>query len=515
MMVPRQQKRGKGMGKLNKRFSFLIFLGILIVLVIVAIAAFQGQAADPVELVDQRSRNSKTFSLGGDSYALDVSLGSVHYKDDPGDPNEQWKDIDTTITESPRENWDWETVKGNWHLLIRDDTTVAVGKAGGWLGFQYIGFAYLDWASKEYRILDTRQPVIPVVTNNKITWTGIFGGATLEYIYTPDGFKENLYIPQTTRDWLAAHPPSSYGLDNDTSYLTGIILCDWTGSFPAETADGTPVNWDNVNEFIGSGVFWRHPVTSKIVTALPVGYARHDDVEPEDWIDLRCRFFSQGGFHYLLFGAKVTDLNSMPAGTIILDPSVDEQVGASSDDCYARQGDSYFSLTSVNFPAGDISSSLYDAEAGGRFTGVAIPQGSTITDAWISLRARAMLSNIPDTFIEVEDTDDAATFTDLTNYNARSRTSAVSWTPPSWITDNWYNSNSIVTPIQAVINRGGWSSGNDLVVFWRDEPGWGFLQAYIMAHSYDSDSGSAPKLHIEYTAAAAAAGYSWGEVIGG
>lgn len=500
------------MAKLNKQLSFYIFLAIFAILVIVAIAAMPGQAADPVEIIELRDRTSKTYSLGGNKYSLDVSLGSVHYKDDPADPNELWKDIDSTIVTSERENWDWQVVKGNWHLLVRDDTTVAVGKAGGWLGFQYIGFGYLDWASKDYEILQTRQAVTPDVTGNKITWTGIFGGDTvLEYIYTADGFKENLYIPQTTRDWLAAYPPSSYGLDNATSYLVGIILCDWIASFPAETAFGVPINWDNINEFIDSGVFWRNPATAQLVTALPLGCAFHESGDPESAVELRYRFFSQSGFHYLLFGAKVTDLNSLPAGTIIIDPTVDEQVGASLDDSheYESSGGNSPTLTTVKIVAGTSATNRY--WGGFRWESGSFPSaGETIDVCYIEIYITSTLWDdmLADWHFQDGTASPSQFSSDDYDITSRTRTDDYTYWAANGMGIGWEQSPSLVDTLQELIDN---YSPTAIVAIAKPRT-TSFKE--VTCRAYDWDSAQAAKLHIEYTGGAAAAGNSWGTVIG-
>lgn len=49
------------------------------------------------ELLDKRTRNSKTFSLGGRRYAWDGQIGAKHYKEDERGLAGPWVDIDTTI----------------------------------------------------------------------------------------------------------------------------------------------------------------------------------------------------------------------------------------------------------------------------------------------------------------------------------------------------------------------------------------------------------------------------------
>jgi len=82
------------------------------------------------EDISRRGENLKTYDLGEGKYRAVVGGGIAHYKDDPDNPDELWKDVDTTIGESDKENWDWEVVKGKYHILIRADTAIAFGIDG-------------------------------------------------------------------------------------------------------------------------------------------------------------------------------------------------------------------------------------------------------------------------------------------------------------------------------------------------------------------------------------------------
>lgn len=491
-----------------KGFRLIVLCAILAALLVPPLAV-TGEDT-PVEIVDLRTRTSKTYSLGADRYALDLSIGSVHYKDDLADPYELWKDIDTAIVPSARPAWDWEVVKGNWHLLIRQDTTVALGKAGHWIGFKYAGFGYLDWSTKEYVVLRVRNAVSPVVTDNKITWPDIFDGVTLEYVYTPDGFKENLYISQAARDWLVANPPSSYGLSNPTTYLVGGLECDWLNAYPAEDAYGTAINWNNANEFIDKGVFWRQPVLNKVVTALPLGYAFHDDIALDEPVKLRYRFYEQGGKHYLLYGARVLDLNAYPAGTIVLDPTIDEQVGANLDDV-----DEYEATGTVTDRATDVRHQASTSEYGRywgahRWTGITgITAGDTIDVCYVTFDVTSTDYDDANFNMHFEELAAPPTFTtggggDVTS---RDRTE----TSVAFIKDGCgtgaEQSPELKTALQEVVDT---YTPTTIVLICR--PNSDTAKSFFTTPHNDTPS-SAAELHIEYTAAAAA-GYSYGTIIG-
>jgi len=348
------------------------------------------------EVVDLRGEYSKTYYQGGRTYQFVTGGGITHYKDDPEDSEELWKDVDTTIVESDRENWDWEVTTGKYHILIRADTAIAFGIDGHWVGFRYDGFGYLDWASKNHEILGTRQPVTPVVSANKITWTGIFGaGTSLEYVYTDHRLQTNLYIEQSARNWLGNNPPSKFGLSNQTSYLVGFAEMDWQNAHPAEDADGNTINWSNINEFIDSGVYWRHPLKDVIVNAMPIEYAKHDDLEPDEWVKLRYRFYKHEDKHYLLFGAHVLDLNAYPEGTINLDPTLTVQP-SSKDNSLSQQypTTSYSSYAFVLCRSGSGVNTRPIIE----FDISALPSGVTIGDCMLALYAYQFSSSAGRTY---------------------------------------------------------------------------------------------------------------------
>jgi hypothetical protein len=82
------------------------------------------------EVIEKRTENSKTTYLGktgkADKYAVNISMGAVHYKDNYFDEREQWKDIDLTfvngkITKAPYEL----TVDGN-SITVRDKKTNSI-----------------------------------------------------------------------------------------------------------------------------------------------------------------------------------------------------------------------------------------------------------------------------------------------------------------------------------------------------------------------------------------------------
>jgi len=102
-----------------------------------------------------------------------------------------------------------------------------------------------------------------------------------------------------------------------------------------------------------------------------------------------------------------------------------------------------------------------------RFTSVTIPQGATITDAYIKFQADESQSVQTDLTFQTQASDDAPAF-DGSNSDVSGRSmngSSVDWNSvPAWTTGNYYDTPDLSTIIQDVVDRAGWSSGNALVV---------------------------------------------------
>lgn len=137
---------------------------------------------------------------------------------------------------------------------------------------------------------------------------------------------------------------------------------------------------------------------------------------------------------------------------------------------------------------------------GVRFNNVTIPPGSTITNAYLTFQIDAIASSTTATIkISGEDTDDAAAFAaSNANISARTKTTASS----NWVLDAESNtvdvdisSDDISAVVQEIIDRAGWSSGNDMAFILETVSGTGYRET----EAWDGESTAAPFLHVEYT----------------
>lgn len=155
--------------------------------------------------------------------------------------------------------------------------------------------------------------------------------------------------------------------------------------------------------------------------------------------------------------------------------------------------------------AGDVNITSSDLELGNeddpqlvgiRFPSVLIPQGSTITNAYITFTADEADSDSVTLSIYGEDIDDSPLFTTAsTNVSSRTSTTAtVSWaSPASWTVGQEYQTPDISTVIEEIVGRVGWASGNALSILVDHVSGSGRR----VAESLDV-AGLEPVLTIEY-----------------
>ncbi len=199
--------------------------------------------------------------------------------------------------------------------------------------------------------------------------------------------------------------------------------------------------------------------------------------------------------NYVFGGINNENLLSNPVCSTT--QTINVSVGSSSDD--ADQIGTGTSLTRNFLPLGLAGTVVAD---GVRFGGVNIPQGATITNAYIQFTANdnlASSSGAVTTVIQGEDADNPVTYTNATTNNISARpdtTASVNWSIPNWSTPNQSGANQrtpgLTTIVQEIVNRGGWASGNAMAFTFAGGAG------RRDAESFDGNSANAPQLVIEY-----------------
>jgi hypothetical protein len=134
---------------------------------------------------------------------------------------------------------------------------------------------------------------------------------------------------------------------------------------------------------------------------------------------------------------------------------------------------------------------------------VAIGNADTIDVAYITLTAKTSGSGTTcNAKMRAEDADDAGAPANHTAYDLITWTGAVeAWNGlPSFVDGNPYDTPSIVSVVQEVVDRGGWSSNNAMLYRVGDEDESSSTDANRTASMREEDTAEAPKLHVEFTA---------------
>ena len=133
-----------------------------------------------------------------------------------------------------------------------------------------------------------------------------------------------------------------------------------------------------------------------------------------------------------------------------------------------------------------------------RFTGVNVPSGATITNAYIQFQAKEAWTGTTSVVIHGENSANATPFANVTNnVSSRAQTAAsVAWTIAPWNTVGAagldQRTPDLTSVVQQIVGAGGWSALNSMAFI---VTGSGTRTAW----AYDGNPAAAPLLHIEYT----------------
>ena len=134
-----------------------------------------------------------------------------------------------------------------------------------------------------------------------------------------------------------------------------------------------------------------------------------------------------------------------------------------------------------------------------RFPDVDVPQGATITEAFVRFKSYNSRSDVVHVKIYFNASDDATAPGNKTEQQNKVKTSYIDWDIyDSWVSGTQYDTVDISSIIQEVVDRPGWSEGNAMMVLIEND-GSGYNNKRG-ASSYNHSSGvNKPELHITYT----------------
>jgi len=161
------------------------------------------------------------------------------------------------------------------------------------------------------------------------------------------------------------------------------------------------------------------------------------------------------------------------------------------DDAVETIGGS-MSLNSGSLQLGDDAGGI---ATGIRWSGLAVPAGSTITAAWIEFTSSDSQSGPASLSLQAQAADSPPAF-DAASGNISTRTlttAAVSWSPAAWKAGTVQRTPDLRAVLQEVVNRPGWTSGNAFVIV---VAGMGRRTAFAV----DASPVGSPLIHVDYMA---------------
>lgn len=491
----------------------------------------------PGETEIERTRHFKTFAKPDlNRYRLAGEIGPIHYRTNPFDTVEPYSEIDLDTRLTPGEPWDAACETNGYQVrfwqsrVIMGETVRYIAqfrRAGKWIAMAPLALVWENDANEKQLISKAIAVGAPSINNSvyKVIWQGVFGSG-IDFVYSlrPDEFFKTLRI--ANKSDLPAPTIAANGLK-----LTLVMGLAWHSQSKASNnfaASITPIDLpndtmdvENPDEQLANPdkfSFKDELLRNTFWLRKPLAW---DSSEEPQFIYPECRLRRKTDFIFSLISVPATVLNnpSVVYPVYIDDAIPEEQVGASLDDAEKAYGSTggYWATSIVQ--AGWFSASYAQWSTGFRFQTIPIVQGATIDSAALSI---CSYSNKSVTTVRVriraEAVDDAPAFSDEANWNSRFpsgvTTAQTDWDAPgAWTKDVWYSSPDFAAVVQEIVDRGGWSSNNDLVIFWDDYDDRSDHAADCrrQAYSYDINSSKAAKLNVSYSLgpAAAAALESW------
>ncbi len=434
---------------------------VVILLLPQAAPVVYAQPSGWVEIIEERTRTGKVFfdpSRPG-VRAVDVSVGKVHYN------GPDWVDIDNTLVPSTASvpslgMADLEMVRDDYEfyaLQTLNTIPLWLYRNRAFLA-QYITLnpQGLGWTNDQddVELLSMPQSVLGTLSGGSLSWENAYGPGRNLTLSAQAGRLAKVLA-------LDAMPPApaQYILDGGNPALELQFI------FATPSGPNSPEIWVD-------GVLWGQSARTETVEAIefrkdgdtifsfakPTAFDSGFGVASPSFV-----LTKQGPNLRVAIRVPLSFLENA-VYPVFIDPSIDETViGAVHDG--RSHGPSFSTVNSYVGNVIEINDAFFWWDT------VAIDQGETITVAYFTYEVGWSAGGDPKTNIYMEDSDDAVFPTSNAEHAADVRTTAftvyddMNPVPPATPTQ----SPSIVSVVQEVLDRPGWSNNNAMMVLWDDD----------------------------------------------
>jgi len=462
-----------------------------------------------IELIEKRTRNSKTHSLGGRKYSWDGTIGSIHYEDNG------WQEIDNYF-EPAVAPWDWQMLHAGYHIRVKEDFTAGqiteFEKQGETVQFQPMA---LEWTNDLDQIQPIAMPheVSPAITNPEvdllpavgmpsyqgtIRWNDAYGeGLDFQWKCSSTRLVKILEIENLNNLII----PEQYILDGGNPVLRLNLIFD-PSDLDIYVDDKV---WDkktkkqtfSIIEFRKDGeVLWGF---------MPLRYwgsnPEAEDNEGQSVATLEKR----GNKLYISIRVPYDWLQNA-VYPVFIDTDVDETVIDGKDDAYERGAGGFYPDLDYAYMQRYSSDTSNNYRCYGlRWRTVNVPKEATIITAYHEVYINdSEYADSPAGKIYANKVASAVNFEDDADIIGRVRTDGTgvdgdgytAWVAVDIGYNDWKGSNiELKNVIQEIVNQGTWAANNNLVLLGiADLDG---LTVFCF-YTYDKNAIYGAKLHIEY-----------------
>lgn len=303
------------------------------------------------EVAARRTQSAKVFT-DGSKYKAVIHSGTVLHFEATPDNGVFDQEVNMTSERVTNPSFDgWMVENAGWHYALgkdianhgQQDGWIGFGGRGGqnWFKFRLLRAGYLHWPTRSWQDVGgtpiynranlksgtdaiIHEDGAVQVVQSKATWSGIWntpdgGDVSVRWRAEGRGLKEEIILNQAAREWIAVNrTPTTAPKDTFFGFVFQLDIDDiprWARNEALLDIDGD-INDDD-------GAIELRDTADRLLGLLPIDYAWSEG-DPTKVIRLKKRIWRDGdGNHYLLVGAMVPDLNSLPDGDIVFDPSTE------------------------------------------------------------------------------------------------------------------------------------------------------------------------------------------------
>ncbi|MFH1462334.1 MAG: hypothetical protein ABIG08_01360, partial [bacterium] len=375
--------------------------------------------ANAQEIVEMRTQNSKTWLLevlpdGRAKLAWEGSIGAIHYKQDPQDPTELWKDIITDIVritndESGIKNdYDYKMDKAEYSVYFKDNFNegkiVRYEKGGEWLEIKpgNLNWNYESGIMNQEQLISEPRDVVgsPMPDKpNHIYWSNAYGGKIdFEWVTAPQRLTKFLII----ENFNHLKPANSELLqDKDNLYLELNLNLTFSDNVEvglqserSPTSQNQPIEFQNKQ---GQTLWYFSPLKY------------WDSAEPRnegvaEFVIKEIRPPEAVGSQQILSLSIRVPYAFLQSALFPVYIDLDLQVGAGTDNAREQMDGASFQTNGTWLNCGSWPNTAR-WNSGVRFQAVTIDQGSTINIAYSPIHAVSTTFDDPDIDIYTEAVD--------------------------------------------------------------------------------------------------------------